>query len=215
MAFSIGSKNAGMRYEIQDSGKKVRFFGRRFRLAAAVVFRATAARMSVLKASSSIASSSLISMARLTLPSRLALNRSDGSSSAAPLEGQLHDTLIRLAGADDPVMRPDRDAPPLLFLDHFQVSLLDERVDVIPTALSADRYCCPLAPGKGSDLFRHLHELVPRLATGIDDRFVAWPDLMTEPVLAHEFPHVLSRVQFGCIRRQGQQHDVVGQRQPR
>jgi hypothetical protein len=87
--------------------------------------------------------------------------------------------------------------------------------ELIPTGLSADRYCGPLAPGEGSDPFRHLHELVPGLAAGIDNSFVAWPHLMTEPVLAHEFPHVLSRVQFGCIRRQGQQHDVVGQRQPR
>ena len=49
------------------------------------VFSATAARMSACNAFSLILSPSRISMARLTLPSRLELNRPEGSSSAAPL----------------------------------------------------------------------------------------------------------------------------------
>ena len=49
------------------------------------MFIATAARMSACNASSSILSPSWRSMARLTLPSRLALKRTEGSSSAAPL----------------------------------------------------------------------------------------------------------------------------------
>ena len=49
-------------------------------------FRLTAARMSVVKAFSSISSSSWKSMARRVLPSRLELNRPEGSSSEAPLK---------------------------------------------------------------------------------------------------------------------------------
>src|SRR5580693_7905876 len=49
------------------------------------LFMAAAARMSVLKASSSISSPSWISMARLVLPSRLELNSFEGSLSEAPL----------------------------------------------------------------------------------------------------------------------------------
>ena len=49
------------------------------------VLRATAARMSAFNASSSISSPSRKSMARLVLPSRLELNRPEGSLSEAPL----------------------------------------------------------------------------------------------------------------------------------
>src|SRR3954447_14964987 len=48
---------------------------------------------------------------------------------------------------------------------------------IIPSGLSADRYCCPPAPGERSDPFWHSHEFVPGLTTGIDNGFVAWPDL--------------------------------------
>src|SRR6266853_1745533 len=50
------------------------------------LFRAAAARMSVLKAASSISSPSWKSIARLVLPSRLELNSPEGSLSEAPLE---------------------------------------------------------------------------------------------------------------------------------
>src|SRR6476660_4859343 len=49
------------------------------------LFRATAARMSVLKASASMSSPAWRSIARRVLPARLALNRREGSSSEAPL----------------------------------------------------------------------------------------------------------------------------------
>ena len=49
------------------------------------LFSATAARISALNAASSISSPSWMSMARRALPSRLELNRPDGSSSEAPL----------------------------------------------------------------------------------------------------------------------------------
>src|SRR6185503_7283051 len=58
------------------------------------LFRATAAAMSPLNAFSSNSSSSWRSMARLTLPSRLELNRPEGSSSAAPLAKVSFTTLL-------------------------------------------------------------------------------------------------------------------------
>ncbi len=39
-------------------------------------------------------------------------------------EGQLHDGLVGLAGADDAVVGPDRDAAPLPLLDHLGIGLL-------------------------------------------------------------------------------------------
>src|SRR5215831_2223878 len=41
-------------------------------------------------------------------------------------EGQLHYRLVRLAGADDPVVRPDRSAHPLPLLHDVRVCLFDE-----------------------------------------------------------------------------------------
>src|SRR6266849_800149 len=58
------------------------------------LFRAAAARMSVLKASSSISSPSWKSIARLALPSRLELNSPEGSLSEAPLEKVSFTTLL-------------------------------------------------------------------------------------------------------------------------
>src|SRR6266511_1225838 len=94
------------------------------------MFSATAARMSAFNASSSIVSPSWKSMAHLTLPSRLELKSPLGSSSEARLgKGHLHDSLVRLAGADDSVMLPHRNPSPLPLLDHFGVGLLDETSD--------------------------------------------------------------------------------------
>src|SRR3989442_11242630 len=41
-------------------------------------------------------------------------------------EGHLHDVLVRLAGADQSVVRPHRNPSPLPLLDHLGVSLLDQ-----------------------------------------------------------------------------------------
>ena len=76
-------------------------------------------------------------MARLVLPSRLELKRRDGSLSEAPLgEGQLHDGLVRLAGADDAIVLPHRNPShrvrwlsPFHLLDHLGVGLSDESSD--------------------------------------------------------------------------------------
>src|SRR3954462_9695973 len=67
---------------------------RRIDYRAGDLFRAAAARMSVLKASSSISSPSWKSIARLALPSRLALNSPEGSLSEAPLAKVSFTTLL-------------------------------------------------------------------------------------------------------------------------
>src|SRR6266849_10017961 len=41
-------------------------------------------------------------------------------------EGHLHDSLVRLTGADDAGVLPHRNPSPLPLLDHFRVGLLDE-----------------------------------------------------------------------------------------
>src|SRR5712691_3710053 len=45
-------------------------------------------------------------------------------------ESQLHDALVRLAGADHSIVRPNRNASPLPLLDHLRVSLFDESADM-------------------------------------------------------------------------------------
>src|SRR6185436_7184516 len=45
-------------------------------------------------------------------------------------ERQLHDLLVRLAGADRAMVRPDRNASPLPLLDLLRDRLLDESADV-------------------------------------------------------------------------------------
>src|SRR5689334_6823823 len=62
--------------------------------AAARVFSATAARMSVFNAFSSILSPSWMSMARLALPPRLELKRPEGSSNDAPLTKVIFTTSL-------------------------------------------------------------------------------------------------------------------------
>src|SRR6476660_5375713 len=45
-------------------------------------------------------------------------------------EGQLDHALVRLAGADDAIVRPDWNASPLPLLDHLGVRLFDEGTDM-------------------------------------------------------------------------------------
>jgi hypothetical protein len=44
-----------------------------------------------------------------------------------PGERELHDLRVRLPGADDPVVRPDRSAHPLPLLSHLGVGFQDQR----------------------------------------------------------------------------------------
>ena len=93
--------------------------------------------MSAFSALSLILSPSCKSIARLRLPSRLELKRPERVLHECTLgEGHLHGVLVRLTGADDPVVRPDRDAHhpirrllPLPLLDHLGIGLLDQRAN--------------------------------------------------------------------------------------
>ena len=55
----------------------------------------------------------------------------------------------------------------------------------------------PIAQSDGHDLPRLLGELVPREATVIENIFIGFEDAVREPVVAHELPDVLDRVQLG------------------
>jgi hypothetical protein len=68
----------------------------------------------------------------------------------------------------------------------------------------------PLAESEGHDAPRLVGELGPRLAAMGDDVVVTGEHAIGEPVLAHELPDVLDRVQFRGAGRQRQERDVVG-----
>src|ERR1043166_5217791 len=57
----------------------------------------------------------------------------------APGKGHLHDGLVGLAGADDAVVLPHRNAPPLPLLDHVGDGLLDDASD------TRERLAAPIA----------------------------------------------------------------------
>src|SRR5882724_2762030 len=69
-------------------------------------------------------------------------------------EGELHDTLVGFASADDAVVRPNRSAHPLPFLDGVRVCFLDE--------LAHSAECFPAPVPEFGDSFRD--ELRCRLA---------------------------------------------------
>jgi len=69
---------------------------------------------------------------------------------------------------------------------------------------------CPLAHADGHDAPRLADEVVPGEATVVDDVIVGFEDPVGEPVVAHELPDVLDRVELGASRRQRQQGDVGG-----
>ena len=66
----------------------------------------------------------------------------------------------------------------------------------------------PLAQPDGHDAPGLIDELVPGEAAVIDDIVVGHEDSVGEPVIAHELPDVLDRVQFGAFGRQWQQGDI-------
>src|SRR5262249_3026380 len=84
---------SGVRVDTGHPAANVYAFGLS-RRAAEPVLRATAARMSAFSALSSILSPSWISIARLVLPSRLALKRPEGSSNEAPLAKVIFTTFL-------------------------------------------------------------------------------------------------------------------------
>ena len=66
----------------------------------------------------------------------------------------------------------------------------------------------PLAQSDGHDAPGLVDELVPCLAAVIDEIVVRFEDAVREPVIAHELPDVLDRVELGAFRRQGDNSDV-------
>lgn len=72
----------------------------------------------------------------------------------------------------------------------------------------------PGSASQGHDAPWLVGELVPRLAAVIDDVLLGAEDPVRQPVVAHELPDVLDRVQLGRAGRQGQQGDVVGHGEP-
>jgi len=72
----------------------------------------------------------------------------------------------------------------------------------------------PLAQSDGHDAPGVVDELVPRLAAVVDEIVVGFEDAVREPVVAHELPDVLDRVEFGAFRRQSDDGDVGGNDQP-
>ena len=73
----------------------------------------------------------------------------------------------------------------------------------------------PLAQSDGHDPPGLVDELVPCLAAVVDEIIVRFEDAVGEPVVAHELPDVLDRVELGAFRRQGENGDVGGNDQSR
>jgi len=69
---------------------------------------------------------------------------------------------------------------------------------------------CPIAQADRHDCPRLVDETVPGKAAVIDDVVVGLEDAVGEPVVADELPDVFDRVEFGRLRRQWHQGDIVG-----
>src|SRR3712207_2203705 len=73
----------------------------------------------------------------------------------------------------------------------------------------------PVTEADGHDNPGLVDELVPSVTAVIDDLLVGAEHPVRQPVVAHELPDVLDRVQLRGARRQGQERDVVGDPQLR
>ena len=62
---------------------------------------------------------------------------------------------------------------------------------------------CPFAVPDGHDAPRLIDAFVPGEAAVIDDIVMGFEDAVGEPVVAHELPDILDRVQFGVARHSG------------
>jgi len=79
---------------------------------------------------------------------------------------------------------------------------------LIPAVLTNDR--CPISSADGLDTIWIIDEELPCRRAGLDDIVVSVPDQVAELVGPQVSPDVLHRVQLWSVRRQVQQHDVVG-----
>ena len=66
----------------------------------------------------------------------------------------------------------------------------------------------PLTQSDGHDAPGLVDELVPSLAAVVYEIVIGFEDAVGEPVVAHELPDVLDRVELGAFRRQGDNGDV-------
>ena len=72
----------------------------------------------------------------------------------------------------------------------------------------------PLSQSDGHDAPGLIGELVPSLAAIVDEIVVGFEDAVREPIVAHELPDVLDRIELGRFRRQRQERDVVWDGKP-
>ncbi len=71
----------------------------------------------------------------------------------------------------------------------------------------------PVPHPDGHDAPGLIDELVPSLAAMVEDVVVGLEDPVRQPVVAHELPDVLNRVELGRFGRQRQEGDVGGDRE--
>ena len=69
---------------------------------------------------------------------------------------------------------------------------------------------CPVPQSDGQDAPRLSFEFVPSVAAVIDEIVGVEKDAVGQPVVAHELPDVLLRVEFGALWRQRHDGDVGG-----
>ena len=62
----------------------------------------------------------------------------------------------------------------------------------------------------GHNAPRLIYEFVPRLAAEFDDIFVGSEHPVGEPVVAHELPDILNRVEFRTFGRKRDDADIAG-----
>src|SRR5947208_8215755 len=99
-------------------------FRRSFGLLLPLRLNATAARMRSFKAASSTLSPSWMSMARLTFPSRLELNRPEGSFNAAPLANVILTTFLYVSPVQTMPPWEKTGVPGDVALTHFRSSTI-------------------------------------------------------------------------------------------
>ena len=68
----------------------------------------------------------------------------------------------------------------------------------------------PIAHADGHDRPGSIDELVPSLTAGVDDVVMACEDPVRQPVVAHELPDILDRVELGRAGGEQDDGDVVG-----
>lgn len=68
----------------------------------------------------------------------------------------------------------------------------------------------PLTHSDGHDAPWLFDEFVPSKAAMVDDIFVGFEDAVREPVIAHELPDILDRIELWAPWRQWHQRDVGG-----